>query len=264
MNKHNFTLVELLVVIGIIAVLAGLVFPALGSARASARKTQCLSNQGQTMKTITAAMNANNQHLVSGNDTNATTSPSLIRWLYNKNRVQELTAYRCPAISTTETAAVNDPSLSSAAINGALQATYGVVFSTQAVSSGLPGFDFRGTKYLKTTTTPAVQISPNQLLLGGCVAFYGNNENEYTKARMLLDLSSDDEHSKGYLANVHAGFTNAFMLDGHAESVNETSYRQNKYYPSKTANEAVAIPEKNFWFDLDCDYKGDNNKHPLI
>ena len=45
--RRAFTLVELLVVIGIIAILISVLLPSLASARASARATQCMNNLRQ-------------------------------------------------------------------------------------------------------------------------------------------------------------------------------------------------------------------------
>ena len=48
--KHSFTLVEMLTVIGIIVILAGLLLPAVNRARGTAERTACMNNLSQLGK----------------------------------------------------------------------------------------------------------------------------------------------------------------------------------------------------------------------
>src|ERR1044072_7066481 len=50
-SRQGFNLLELLVVTGIVAVLAGLLMPAISKARQTARGTQCINNQRQLVLT---------------------------------------------------------------------------------------------------------------------------------------------------------------------------------------------------------------------
>src|SRR5580765_3544415 len=66
LSRRAFTLVELLVVVGMIALLIGFLLPALTRARKSALRTTCLSNMRQVFMSFHIYANENQGHVPVG------------------------------------------------------------------------------------------------------------------------------------------------------------------------------------------------------
>jgi len=84
----GFTLVELLVVIGIIALLVSILHPTLGKAREQARRTACSSNLRQLATGIHLYANAANGYVPWCNTTAAVPQWGFMRgWLYQRDKI---------------------------------------------------------------------------------------------------------------------------------------------------------------------------------
>ena len=206
MKTRFFTLVELLVVIAIIGILAGLLFPVLGSASASADKAQCINNQRQTAAMLLDAMNANGGFLVNGVTTSRWT-----KYLYDTGRISDMKAFRCSTIAYGTT--VSDATESDSALNYAFGVIGGGDNCTLKNGKTYTALDFRGTKC--KVDANGHEVSPAQLLLGGC----------YSKEDVWIATTA--------LYDAHRGETNVFCLDGHAQSIEyQTSNDLFCYMPS--------------------------------
>ncbi len=90
--KKMFTLIELLVVIAIIAILASLLLPALGKARAHARKTSCAANINQVLRAQTLYADAYKGMLYMRGDSGYW--PGVLK---DNNFLPDVKVLKCPA-----------------------------------------------------------------------------------------------------------------------------------------------------------------------
>jgi prepilin-type N-terminal cleavage/methylation domain-containing protein/prepilin-type processing-associated H-X9-DG protein len=99
--KTGFTLVELLVVIGIIGVLIGILLPVLSKARNAALTVQCMSNMRQDGLAVSQYIEDSHGFLppycLEGNYPAAAEGPYIFRWLPSMYQTASAQTWVCPA-----------------------------------------------------------------------------------------------------------------------------------------------------------------------
>ena len=98
-RRRGFTLVELLVVIGIIALLISILLPALNKARRSSQEVTCKPNLRQVMMALLLFANEHKQHLPGGHYDRGNSDIEKRDWLFGN---QPYTAFPDPAFVPSE------------------------------------------------------------------------------------------------------------------------------------------------------------------
>ncbi|GEM_PF-6286530 len=212
MKKRLFTLIELLIVIAIIGILAGILIPVVSSSQASAAKVDCISNQKNTMTALTEEMAATDQRLISIAQKGDKSTWS--KYLYDNSKLSDTKAFKCSSITylTDETNPAEDAE--------ALNNVFGVISSSETftyANDTYTGLNFKGTKYTKCD---GKIIAPSQLFIGCC----------FTAGTPYLTATTSPS-----LPDAHRGDVNIFCLDGSATSITlpASGKKQLNYYMPK-------------------------------
>jgi prepilin-type N-terminal cleavage/methylation domain-containing protein len=117
LRRSGFTLIELLVVIAIISILAGMIYPILGTAKEKARTTACLSNLKQLAFAVIAYTDDNDGRFpnprISCHQPDWCGSQGTFKWVYPEQGalyryVKTVRIYRCPTDSSTPATSITE------------------------------------------------------------------------------------------------------------------------------------------------------------
>ena len=100
LRQTAFTLVELLVVIGIIAVLIGILLPTMSRARESANKTKCLANLRTLGQAMTMYANYSKGWLPNMNPASTVNDPAAtteVLVALNRDHIRAAATFHCPS-----------------------------------------------------------------------------------------------------------------------------------------------------------------------
>ncbi len=204
MKKQNFTLTELLVVISIIAILAGLTMPALNKARSSAMATACSSNLKQVGAVFVLYAN-DSEDLLPPAET-ANNEP----WFWG---LEDKKYFRNDMRNNTSKTVVNCP-LTRGNPNGA--EGYGVPVGDADLDGG-KATSFNAKIFMRSR----LDMDPTKSFLAAdSIIYKGAPMNSSRKeAYSIGQNQSSYEKGKGVVALRHSNRVNTLMLDGRVDTL---------------------------------------------
>ena len=199
-----FTLIELLVVVSIIALLIGILLPALGRGRAAARNAVCQSNLRQWAVGAHAYLTENRQYLPSeGSVANPATTDDPAAWYNNLPKFAGARRYKDVFDGTASAEKFPNENIWWCPEARAL-------FGAPTVSAGGNAFDYAMNAVLNGTGTRAPNLSATQ---------NHNNIDRVSNTSQTILLGEPDSRvptvSIGSNAERHDKSCNFLFLDGH-------------------------------------------------
>ena len=204
-KRGNFTLIELLIVVAIIAILAGMLLPALNAARAKAHSISCLSNLKQLGSTILMYAGDYNSSLPYSYQKVGSVETFWQEFLANQSYIGPVMTekiLRCPVQQQTNTTFSR------------VNSHYGVNahIMTTAPTSPLKLGNTKGKKLLIADAwVAAAQDAPD-------------TTKGYFKFTRGAVYDGTVGTSQGVPANRHQNLTNFAWIDGHASTENFSPY----------------------------------------